>query len=125
MIKNFASLVSVSALALSLVSAPAAAQTKAPPAVREVAPGVTEVDGGRVRVDTVDLATLEATITRTSSLAAVERMIGHAEVASPAGNGILVHMYRITDTATNAPKLLLVFAQGDRIVDHLVTDREP
>ncbi len=94
------------------------------PAVREIAPGVTVIDGGRVRVDAVNLAALEETISQTASLAAVQRVVGRAEVVSPGGGGTMVHMYRLTDTTTNSPKLLLVFVQGqDQIVEHLVTDR--
>lgn len=108
--------------ALGPYALPANAQSG--PAVQEVAPGVTIVDGARVRVNEVDLASLEETINRTASLAAVQGMIGVAEVISPGPGGTEVHMYRLTDTATNAPKLLLVFVQGRRrIVDHLISDR--
>jgi hypothetical protein len=111
-------------IAMALDISAAEAQTE--PAVKEIAPGVTSIDGARVRVNSVDLASLEGIIRQTASLASVQQMLGVAEVVSPGPSGTMVHMYRITDTATNAPKLLLVFVQGsDHIVDHLVTDRTP
>lgn len=93
------------------------------PGITTLAPGVVHIDGAQVRTGEVDLPKLEALLGAKGSMSDVVKMIGKAPMVNPAGGGTDSHMYKLDDAATKRKVLVIVFVNGGRVVDSLVTDR--
>ena len=111
----------VSLLALAL----GACVTEAPgePGITTIAPGVTQIDGAKVRTSEVDLPALEALLAKKGPMADVVKVIGKAPMVNPAGGGTDAHMYKLDDKATGRKVLVIVFVRNGMVGDSLVTER--
>ena len=108
------------ALAALFAAEPCAAQSGPTPGVTDVAPGVRVVDGAKVPSQNLDAAALEAAITAKKSLRAVRGLLGGDGITSDGPAGTVVHMYKVHDTVTAKDMVVVLFVQGDTIVDHLI-----
>lgn len=99
--------------------------TEAPsePGITTLAPGVTQIDGAKVRTGEVDLPALEALLAKKGPMSDVVKMIGKAPMVNPAGGGTDAHMYKLDDTVTKRKVVVIVFVQNGKVGDSLVTDR--
>jgi hypothetical protein len=102
---------------VAILIVPASAEET--PGVTQIAPGVQQVDGAKVPSQTVDMAALEALIKDKKSLRAVKGVLHGDGVTSVGPAGTTAHMYKVHDTASGKDLVLILFVDGDKIVDHL------
>jgi hypothetical protein len=114
----------VAAFAALGLTQSATAQTEWSPGVTEVAPGVREIDGKKLPSQGVDMSAVETLIKEEKSLRAVRDLLGGDGITSIGPADTTVHIYKVQDTATGKPLIVLLFVKDDdEIVDHLVQDR--
>lgn len=111
------------AAALSLELAGCVTEVASEPGITTLAPGVTQIDGAKVRTGEVDLQALEALLAKKGPMSDVVKMIGKAPMVNPSGGGVDAHMYKLDDKATGRKVLVIVFVQNGQVGDSLVTDR--
>jgi hypothetical protein len=101
------------------------AQTDPTPGVKNIAPGVREINGAEVPSVGIDTGALEATIKETHSFAAAKALLGGEGIDSVGPGGTTTYMYKAHDTVTAHKFVIILFVKDGSIVDYLMQDLTP
>lgn len=109
------------ALTVTTSSSTVQAQSTNPPGVTEVAPGVREIDGGKVPSTQISVSALKAAIEKDRSFAATKRLFAVPGIASLGPAGTTTYMYKVHDTDTNVDMVAILFVKGGRVLNYLIS----
>lgn len=110
----------LSALGVCILAQPGYAQESLPAGVEQVGPGVLRVDGSKVPSISLDTAAFEAAIKEDKSFSAAKRLLGGNGIPSVGPGGSTVHMYKVHDQALAKDLVLILFVNGNSILDYLI-----
>lgn len=100
---------------------PCAAQTNGMPGVTEIAPGVQQIDGGKVPSINLDAPALEAYLKEKKSFSAAKKLLGGSGIKSVGPAKSTVHMYKVHDVISGKDLVVVLFVKGDAILDYLIS----
>jgi hypothetical protein len=101
------------------------AQQEETPGVTEVAPGVTEIDGAKVRSTDVASARIAVAITQDNRFRSVENLFKVKGNKNPGPAGSITHIYKIKDPDTKDNMVVVLFVRDGLVLDYVVTPGAP
>ena len=101
--------------------APLHAQSSPPDGVTEVAPGVRHVDGSKVKALEVSVRAIAEQIASDNRYSTMKKFLKSGGIDAPGPSGTTTYMYKIHDIDTGTDKVLILFVDKGRIVEHMVS----
>ena len=97
------------------------AQSASSDGVTEIAPGVRQIDGSKVKALEVSVLAIAKQIETDNRYSEMKKFLKSGGIDAPGPSGTTTYMYKIHDTDTATDKVLILFVAKGRIVEHMVS----